>query len=517
MASRRYTALWNAHWPVGCDPSPPWKPNLTHFRISTNPNSSFNGAHVLSVYDAGNLPYFSGTGGSCKATPGDWNCTSAVAHFGGLPQTTNITAHLEKLEEDIIRQIPDPMFNGVAAIDWEHFKPVFARNTWQHYWIYVNRSIELVRSQHPSWPLEKLTRTAEASFNAAAQHLFTVSIRHAIRLRPHGRWGFYNFAGGSCYGDPQLAWMWDEVTALFPSIYLRSTDPPAKSAAFVDRVLGVAHTVRAAVRAKTGRVLPIYSYTWADYFGTAGHRYGPFLSPADVETEFVRGATKWALDGTVRPALPCHAHLRTHATRAHTHVARTHTRHARAHTHRSRTHTHMSRTHGHAPRHSAQAHSTTSHRARGRLAHCHLLLLFFCTRVAAQVMWGMSAEKLNTTRCGGGPASISAYLNHTLGPAILRAANAADACASSRCSGHGKCWGDTGAGGARGGEQCVCDAGRTRDDCSGTEPSPATEAAAAVAVASATPTPPVASNYSLPFTIFYNKYAAVPWAPNRPA
>ena len=76
---------------------PPWTPSLSAFRIKANENTTSNGGAIMTIYDAGNFPYFTGTGGECKADPGDWNCTSAIAHFGGLPQATDLTAHLAQL------------------------------------------------------------------------------------------------------------------------------------------------------------------------------------------------------------------------------------------------------------------------------------------------------------------------------------------------------------------------------------------------------------------------------------
>ena len=56
----------------------------------------------------------------------DWNCTApsnCTAQFGGLPQLTNLTAHLAQLTVDIEAILPDPNWAGVANIDWEAWKP----------------------------------------------------------------------------------------------------------------------------------------------------------------------------------------------------------------------------------------------------------------------------------------------------------------------------------------------------------------------------------------------------------
>lgn len=79
--------------------------------------------------------------------------------------------------------------------------------------------------------------------------------------------------------------------------------------------------------------------------------------------------------------------------------------------------------------------------------------------LSGSIIWGDSADTENKTRCGDGPASQAAFLNGTLGPALLRAANAADACALQRCSAHGRCWGEGSS------AACDCDLGWSGKSC----------------------------------------------------
>ena len=79
--------------------------------------------------------------------------------------------------------------------------------------------------------------------------------------------------------------------------------------------------------------------------------------------------------------------------------------------------------------------------------------------LAGTIIWGDSSDCENATRCGDGPGSQSAFLNNTLGPALRRAADAADACASQRCSAHGRCWGEGAA------AACDCDRGWSGWNC----------------------------------------------------
>eukprot|EP00665_Eupelagonemidae_sp_cell47_P000655 gene655-438_t len=404
MYSSRYTALWNSPWPSNCGAGGV-QPRWSQWNISTNKNASFLGSVVATIYEAGNFPMFSGMGPGGACADGDWNCTNASAVFGGLPQLTNLSAHLAKLQLDIEEILPDPSWSGVANIDWEAWKPTFAANRYNEYWIYINRSEALVLQQHPSWPSDRVAAEAERQFNSAAQQFWGETLRLCKRLRPHGVWGFYNYpvdawdaASGS---DARLNWLFDEVTALFPSIYLYKLGDPGFNQQYVDRVLNQTRAVRDARFERSGDLLPMYrrvaahlyvgvcpphidawplangllppmcSFTWYDYDIPSHTSY---LSPADIEAEMVRGATRWGLAGTL--------------------------------------------------------------------------------------LWGASADARNATRCAAGAGSLASFVEGSLGPAVLRASGAANACSDSRCSGHGRCWGATGAG------ACDCDEGFSGADCS---------------------------------------------------
>ena len=99
---------------------------------------------------------------------------------------------------------------------------------------------------------------------------------------------------------------------------------------------------------------------------------------------------------------------------------------------------------------------------RGRLAR-------FCVS-ASLSLTHQALCQFNATLCGSGPRSKSFYVNHSLGPVVLRAVNDADSCATSRCSGHGTCWGGDGAvglgGGLRVAPACDCDSGFSGKTCS---------------------------------------------------
>jgi hypothetical protein len=52
--------------------------------------------------------------------------------------------------------------------------------------IYINRSIELARQQHPGYNHQQLVSAARQEFNHASQVFWNTSLAFAKQLRPHG-------------------------------------------------------------------------------------------------------------------------------------------------------------------------------------------------------------------------------------------------------------------------------------------------------------------------------------------
>ena len=74
------------------------------------------------------------------------------------------------------------------------------------------------------------------------------------RLRPHGVWGWYNYPVDAWSATlTELTWLFDEVTALFPSIYLVSRNASA-NVRDVDRVLNQTRQLREATRLRRLRM-----------------------------------------------------------------------------------------------------------------------------------------------------------------------------------------------------------------------------------------------------------------------
>jgi len=55
----------------------------------------------------------------------------------------------------------------------------------------MNASVELVRSQHPSWNSSRLEAEAARQYDAAMQQFITATLDALHRLRPNARFGFY--------------------------------------------------------------------------------------------------------------------------------------------------------------------------------------------------------------------------------------------------------------------------------------------------------------------------------------
>jgi hypothetical protein len=331
-----YEVLWNSPWPAECADNPPPRggndpskpvdplPNWTSFGIITNNHSEadYNGETVATLYahDTGLYPEILGTCGP-EGPNTNYNCsvgpdgTPRTMVNGGIPQLLNLTAHLEKWAADIVRILPDPNWGGVANLDWEAWNPDWEVNGFAEYQIYQNRSIELVLSQHPSWTVDEATPVAKEQFEASTKALWLKTLALAKALRPHGKWGWYNFAHcmqgcsmlplhgdsdlldaplGSCKPaatlsadyNTRMMWLYTEVTALFPSIYLPCPPPshhaasvpgwctastPAgkwnaslRNIALVDCQMDAARYTAAAVEAATGVRPEIFAFGWMD-------------------------------------------------------------------------------------------------------------------------------------------------------------------------------------------------------------------------------------------------------------
>ena len=83
-------------------------------------------------------------------------------------QAVNLTAHWEKVSEDIKQVIPDAGFTGLGVIDWEAWRPMWERN-WDAKKVYQDLSLARVRTEHPDWGQKHVERAAKKQFENAAR------------------------------------------------------------------------------------------------------------------------------------------------------------------------------------------------------------------------------------------------------------------------------------------------------------------------------------------------------------
>ena len=75
---------------------------------------------------------------AAACSDGDWNCSKATAINGGIPQLANMSAHLAQLRLDIESDFPDPMWDGIAVIDYgelPHELPMLSLRLWHDLFI----------------------------------------------------------------------------------------------------------------------------------------------------------------------------------------------------------------------------------------------------------------------------------------------------------------------------------------------------------------------------------------------
>ncbi|XP_073708099.1 hyaluronidase-2-like [Garra rufa] len=217
--------VWNAPT-EDCRPRHKVQLQLNQFQIVASPNEGFTKQNLTMFYKdrLGLYPHFE----------------DGMAVNGGLPQIASLTQHLEKIPEGIEKYIPNPTMQGLAVIDWEEWRPIWIRN-WDTKDIYKSHSRLLVGQKNPGWTSIQISKVAQQEFEMSSRIFMLETLRLAKSLRPNQLWGFYLFP--DCYNhdyrnslenytgrcpdaevarNDQLKWLWNESTALFPSIYMSS-------------------------------------------------------------------------------------------------------------------------------------------------------------------------------------------------------------------------------------------------------------------------------------------------------
>ncbi|MGH0177188.1 UNVERIFIED_CONTAM: hypothetical protein FKN15_074516 [Acipenser sinensis] len=201
--------------------------DLSLFDIVLNQNQSFMGDNITIYYEGklGLYPHYDLLGKPVN---------------GGVPQNGSLPEHLRAAGDEIREDIPRPDFSGLAIVDWESWRPLWARN-WDSKTVYWEGSRTLVREKHPDWPPSKVEEAAQKEFQEAGRSFMEGTLKLGLSLRPGGWWGFYGFP--ACYNyqyknstanytgrcpqlemkrNDELGWLWNASSALYPSIYLDS-------------------------------------------------------------------------------------------------------------------------------------------------------------------------------------------------------------------------------------------------------------------------------------------------------
>ncbi|XP_062466613.1 hyaluronidase-3-like isoform X2 [Pezoporus occidentalis] len=250
---------------------------LGNYGIVENQDGHFAGQNMTIFYKDkfGLYPYLSQQG---------------IPHNGGIPQRVPLSAHLARVAGDI-HDLLHPNFHGLAVVDWEEWRPLWAQN-WGNKRIYQAASEQWVRDQHGRLPRQWQLRLARRQFEQAAQALMEETLLLGRTLRPGGLWGFYHFPDclnsnwakvanytGQCSAadvqrNDRLRWLWAASAALYPSIYLPPALPPALRQRYVHHRLCEALRVAAF---STSGLLPVVAYSRLSF------RHSPrFLKPADL-------------------------------------------------------------------------------------------------------------------------------------------------------------------------------------------------------------------------------------------
>ncbi|XP_059907771.1 hyaluronidase-3 [Gadus macrocephalus] len=284
VTGRPFVVVWNmptAH----CETLYGVQLNLGDFDIVVNSQQHFDGQNMTIFYRdrLGLYPFLSHDGARVN---------------GGLPQSADLGAHLALAGGQFSRRLR-PDFAGLAVIDWEEWRPLWARN-FDSKKVYRRRSVKRVRETRPDLKgAKEVTGEAKREFEDGARRVMGETLRLGVTERPGGLWGYYGFP--ACYNDPQnkprganytgechpgtsrlndrLDWLWSESTALYPSIYL-----PQRLAGAPESALMVRHRVLEALRVgsvwrhdNTSKATPVLPYARLAFAHTLD-----FLSVADL-------------------------------------------------------------------------------------------------------------------------------------------------------------------------------------------------------------------------------------------
>lgn len=202
---------------------------------------------------------------------------------GGIPQRTNLAAHLEKAKRDIEAAIPDATFAGLAIIDYEAWTPIWSRTGD----VYRTASRDYTRQRNPSLTGDALEQRAKQEFCDAGDAVMLETLRLGKRLRPNAKWGFYGYPDQHRPEDMrEIPWMWEESDAAFPAFYnLKYGVKTGEAGPGQIKVADFENEIRLMIdtsKTLTGNK-PVYGFIWVRYH-EVNRTYGlQMLNPDDLE------------------------------------------------------------------------------------------------------------------------------------------------------------------------------------------------------------------------------------------
>ncbi|CAO2602639.1 Hyal4 [Lemmus lemmus] len=209
-----------------------------------------------------------------------WYTSRGVPINGGLPQNTSLQLHLKKAAQDINYYIPGENFTGLTVIDWEYWRPQWARN-WKAKDIYRQKSRALISDIKKNISAADIENLAKATFEKSAKAFMEETIKLGIRSRPKGLWGYYlypdchnyNFYDanytGSCpeveaLRNDELSWLWNSSTSLYPSVSVKKSLRDSERTLHFSQ-FRVYESMRIATMTSHDYALPVFTYTRLGY------------------------------------------------------------------------------------------------------------------------------------------------------------------------------------------------------------------------------------------------------------
>ncbi|CAB3240412.1 unnamed protein product [Arctia plantaginis] len=248
------------------------------YGIIHNTDDIYRGNEIAILYDPGNFPALiknSSTG-------------EIKYRNGGVPQEGDLMDHLQNFKKEMDKSIPNEDFSGVGIIDFESWRPILRQN-FGSLTPYKDVSYDIEKKRHWWWNKQRIENEAKRRFNAAGRDFMHTTISLAKKMRPKARWGYYGYP--QCFNRPynshpeecaedipgennRIPWLWEDSTALFPSVYCADDVTGNRLAAFIKGRIKESERVR--VKPST----PILPYWWFRY------RDGGYFKEQDLETTF---------------------------------------------------------------------------------------------------------------------------------------------------------------------------------------------------------------------------------------